>query len=64
MTVCVYVVFTALFVYFLHEALNIFSVLRHSGLLNANVYSVAEQRQQLSVECGAWGVTLLECGHV
>lgn len=61
MTVCK--VLMALFVYLVHDALNIFPVLRHSGLLNANVYSVVEQRQQLSVEYAAWGVTLLECCH-
>lgn len=26
-------------------------------------FSVAEQRQQLSAEYSAWGVTLLECSH-
>lgn len=57
------VVFVALFVYLAHEALNISPVPRHRGLLNANVCSVAEQRQLLSVELVAWGVTLLECSH-
>lgn len=56
-------VFVSLFVYLVHKARNIFPVRRHSGLLHANVDSVAEQRQQLLVEFAAWGVTLLECGH-
>lgn len=47
----------------MRQALNIIPVVRHSGLLNANLYSVAEQRQQLSAEFAAWGVTLLERSH-
>lgn len=56
-------VFVGLFVYLVLKALNILPVLKRSGLVNANVFSVAEQRQQLSVERAAWGVTLLECSH-
>lgn len=61
---CVYVWLLCVFVYPMHKAF-IFPVLRHSGQINGNICSVAEQRQQLSVEhAAAWGVTLLECSHV
>lgn len=45
----------------MHEALNIFPLLRSVDFFfNANVYSVAEERQQLSVESVG---CLLECSH-
>lgn len=50
LSVCASIVLMARFVYLVDEALNIFPVQRHGGLLNANVHSVAEQRQQLSAE--------------
>lgn len=37
-------------------SINIFLVLRSVEYFNANVYSVAEERRQLSVEYVAWGV--------
>lgn len=46
LAVCMYV----LFVYLVHESLNSFPVLRSVDYFNANVYSVAEERRQLSVE--------------
>lgn len=55
-----------MYVYLVHKGLDILPVVAHSGLLNANLCSVAEQRQrqQLSVEYAtAWGATLLECSH-
>lgn len=52
-------VFVCLFI--LCTRLKISSCTRHSGLVNANVDSVAEQRQQLSAELAAWGVTVGMC---
>lgn len=53
-----------MYAYLMQEALDILPVVTHSGLLNANLCSVAEQRQQLSVEYAtAWGAILLECSH-